>query len=45
MSSPIQWTSRTSLIFATAAIAIRLGNIWRFPYLAGQNGKGVFVFL
>ncbi len=42
-SSATRWGSRTAFIFAAAAAAIGLGNIWRFPYLVGQNGGGAFV--
>lgn len=45
MTNTTRWSSRTSFVFATAAAAIGLGNIWRFPYLVGQNGGGVFVLL
>lgn len=44
-SSATRWTSRTAFIFAAAAAAVGLGNIWRFPYLVGQNGGGAFVLL
>lgn len=37
------WGSRLGFILATAGSAIGLGNIWRFPYLAGQYGGGVFL--
>jgi|GEM_PF-3739757 len=40
-----QWSSRTGFILAAAGSAIGLGNIWRFPYIAGQNGGGAFVLL
>lgn len=37
------WGSKLGFIMATAGSAIGLGNIWRFPYLAGQYGGGVFL--
>jgi NSS family neurotransmitter:Na+ symporter len=43
MQSKNHWGSRIAFIFATAAAAIGLGNIWRFPYLTGQNGGAAFV--
>ena len=35
--------SRIGFIFASAGCAIGIGNIWKFPYITGQNGGGVFV--
>jgi NSS family neurotransmitter:Na+ symporter len=40
-----QWGSRLGFILAAAGSAIGLGNIWRFPYLAGKNGGAVFVVI
>jgi neurotransmitter:Na+ symporter, NSS family len=40
-----QWTSRLAFILAVAGSAVGLGNIWRFPYVAGENGGGAFVLV
>jgi len=37
------WKSQRSYILASVAGVVGLGNIWRFPYMAGQNGGGTFV--
>lgn len=37
------WSSRIMFILAAAGSAVGLGNIWRFPYMAGENGGGAFV--
>lgn len=39
------WNSRFGFILAAAGSAIGLGNIWRFPYTAGQYGGAAFVLL
>ena len=39
------WSSRFGFIMVTAGAAVGLGNIWKFPYMAGQNGGGIFVLL
>ena len=35
--------SRMGFILLSAGCAIGIGNVWRFPYVAGQYGGGVFV--
>lgn len=37
--------SRLGFILVSAGCAIGIGNVWRFPYVVGQNGGGVFVLL
>jgi len=39
------WSSRMAFILAVTGSAVGLGNIWKFPYLAGQNGGGAFVLV
>ena len=39
------WGSRWLFILAAAGSAVGLGNIWKFPYIAGANGGGAFVLL
>jgi neurotransmitter:Na+ symporter, NSS family len=39
------WSSSLGFILAAAGSAIGLGNIWKFPYIAGQNGGGAFVLI
>ena len=46
MSAPRgQWSSKLGFIFAASGSAIGLGNIWRFPYVTGQNGGAAFVII
>ncbi len=39
------WSSSLGFILAAAGSAVGLGNIWRFPYLTGQNGGAAFVLI
>ncbi|MCU0397791.1 MAG: sodium-dependent transporter [Cyclobacteriaceae bacterium] len=39
------FSSRIGFILAAAGSAVGLGNIWRFPYLAGQNGGAAFLLI
>lgn len=40
-----RWSSRLGFILASTGSAVGLGNIWRFPSTAAENGGGAFVFL
>jgi NSS family neurotransmitter:Na+ symporter len=37
------WSSRWAFILAVSGSAVGLGNVWKFPYMAGENGGGAFV--
>ena len=37
--------SKLGMILATAGGAVGLGNVWRFPYMAGENGGAVFILI
>ncbi|KPA51492.1 sodium-dependent transporter [Photobacterium lucens] len=37
------WSSKVGFVMAAAGSAVGLGNIWKFPYTAGENGGGAFV--
>lgn len=53
MTAPVQnneagnayWSSRLAFILAATGSAVGLGNIWAFPYKAGENGGGAFVIV
>ena len=39
------WSSKSIFLLAAIGAAVGLGNIWRFPYMAGTNGGGAFVII
>lgn len=40
-----QWSSNIGFIIASAGSAVGLGNLWKFPYMAGNNGGSGFVLI
>jgi neurotransmitter:Na+ symporter, NSS family len=40
-----EWSSRFAFILAATGSAVGLGNIWKFPYITGENGGGAFVMV
>ncbi len=40
-----QWSSKLVFILAATGSAVGLGNIWKFPYITGENGGGTFVLV
>ena len=45
MSARGNFSGKLGFILAATGSAIGLSNIWRFPYLAGQNGGAVFLII
>ena len=45
MSEREHFTSRWAFLLSTMGAAVGLGNLWRFPFMAGQNGGGAFVLI
>ncbi|MEO1220254.1 MAG: sodium-dependent transporter [Pseudomonadota bacterium] len=41
----LQWGSRAGFLMAAIGSAVGLGNLWRFPFQAGENGGGAFVLI
>ncbi len=39
------WSSRMAFVLAVTGSAVGLGNVWKFPYVAGENGGGAFVLV
>jgi len=44
-SSQENWSSRLTFLMASIGFAVGLGNIWRFPYVVGENGGSAFVLV
>ncbi|RID85372.1 sodium-dependent transporter [Peribacillus asahii] len=44
-NSQEQWTSKLGFILAAAGSAIGIGVIWKFPYMVGTNGGGIFFLM
>ncbi|WP_417696584.1 sodium-dependent transporter [Psychromonas sp.] len=40
-----RWSSRYAYVLAATGAAVGLGNIWKFPYIMGENGGGAFVLV
>ena len=45
MNERANFGSKLGVILATAGSAVGLGNVWRFPYMAGENGGAVFIMI
>ena len=41
----VNFGSKIGVILATAGSAVGLGNIWRFPYMTGENGGAAFILI
>lgn len=43
--STSSWSTQTAFILAAVGSAVGLGNLWKFPYITGENGGGAFVLV
>lgn len=41
----VNFSGRIAIVLATAGSAVGLGNVWRFPYMAGENGGAAFIII
>ncbi|NOZ42866.1 MAG: sodium-dependent transporter [Alphaproteobacteria bacterium] len=41
----VKWSSGSAFLMASIGAAVGLGNLWRFPYITGENGGGAFVLI
>lgn len=39
------WSSKLTFVLATAGAAVGLGNLWRFPFITGENGGAAFILI
>lgn len=39
------WSSRFAFVLTALGVSVGLGNIWRFPYMVGENGGGAFILI
>ena len=40
-----QWSSSYGFLLASVGFAVGMGNIWRFPFVTGQNGGSAFLII
>ena len=45
MATREKFSSRLGFILVSAGCAIGIGNVWKFPWMCGQNGGGSFVLI
>ena len=43
--TPLVWSSRLTFLMASIGFAVGLGNIWRFPFVVGENGGSAFILI